>query len=44
VRDYNTSLQTFPTVLFASTFGFKPAEYFEIGEATEREVPQVKFT
>ncbi len=44
VRDYSTALQTFPTVLFASVFGFKPAEYFEVADATEREVPQVKFT
>src|SRR5918912_4148253 len=44
VRDYNTALQTFPTVLFAQMFGFKPSEYFEVADATEREVPQVKFT
>ncbi len=43
VRDYNTSLQTLPTVLFASAFGFKAAEYFEVAAAAEREVPQVKF-
>jgi LemA protein len=44
VRDYNTALQTFPTVLFGSTFGFRPVEYFEVAAATEREVPQVKFS
>ena len=44
VRDYNTALQTFPTVLFAQMFGFRPSEYFEVAETTEREVPQVKFT
>ena len=44
VRDYNTALQTFPTVIFASLFGFKPSEYFEVADTTEREVPQVKFT
>jgi len=44
VRDYNTALQTFPTVVFASMFGFKPSEYFEVADTTEREVPQVKFT
>jgi len=43
VRDYNTSLQTFPTNLFADAFGFKPEEYFELAEAGEREAPQVKF-
>jgi LemA protein len=43
VRDYNTSLQTFPTNVFAGMFGFKAEEYFELADATEREVPQVKF-
>ena len=43
VRDYNTSLQTFPTNIFAGMLGFGPEQYFELAEATEREVPQVKF-
>ena len=43
VRDYNTSLQTFPTNVFAGMFGFKAEQYFELADATEREVPQVKF-
>jgi LemA protein len=43
VRDYNTSLQTFPTNVFAGMFGFKAEQYFELTDATEREVPQVKF-
>ena len=43
VRDYNTSLQTFPTNVFAGMLGFGPEQYFELAEATEREVPQVKF-
>ena len=43
VRDYNTSLQTLPTSLFAGMLGFKPEQYFELTDATEREVPQVKF-
>src|SRR5438477_125023 len=43
VRDYNTSLQTFPTNVFAGMFGFKPEQYFELTDATERAVPQVKF-
>jgi LemA protein len=29
VRNYNTSQQTFPTVLFARVMGFSPAEYFQ---------------
>ena len=43
VRDYNTTLQTFPTNVFAGMFGFKPEEYFELADATERATPQVKF-
>jgi len=43
VRDYNTSLQTFPTNILAGMFGFTPEQYFELADATEREVPQVKF-
>jgi len=44
VRDYNTALQTFPTNILAGTFGFKPEQYFELADQTDREVPQVKFT
>ena len=44
VRDYNTSLMTFPTHLLAGPFGFTSEQYFEIADATERAVPQVKFT
>jgi LemA protein len=29
VRNNNTSQQTFPTVVFARTLGFRPAEYFQ---------------
>jgi LemA protein len=38
---YNISQQTFPANLVASSFGFKPAELFEITEETERAVPTV---
>jgi len=38
---YNTAQQVFPTNLFASAFGFKPAELFEITEAADRDVPVV---
>ncbi len=44
VRDFNTTLMTFPTNLLASMFGFTPEQYFEIADAAERAVPQVKFT
>jgi LemA protein len=38
---FNTSQQTFPSNLFASSLGFTPAELFEITVAGEREVPTV---
>jgi LemA protein len=33
VRDFNTSIQTFPSVMIAGTFGFKGRDYFQIEEA-----------
>ena len=38
---FNTAQQIFPTNIFASMFGFKPSELFEITDAREREVPVV---
>jgi LemA protein len=38
---FNTAQQVFPTNLFATTFGFKPSELFEISEPSDREVPVV---
>jgi LemA protein len=38
---FNTAQQVFPTSLFASMYGFKPAELFEITDATDRDVPAV---
>jgi LemA protein len=38
---FNTSQQTFPANLIASSFGFKPSELFEVTEAAERAVPTV---
>ena len=38
---FNTAQQVFPTAIFASMFGFKPAELFEISDAKDREVPVV---
>jgi LemA protein len=32
VRDYNTSIQTFPNVLIAGMFGFTGRDYFQIAE------------
>src|SRR3954465_2838385 len=44
VRDYNTSLQTFPTTVLAGMFGFRAEQYFELADAKEREVPKVSFS
>jgi LemA protein len=44
VRDYNTALQTFPTVLLAGAMGFTSSEYFEVESPSDREVPKVSFT
>jgi LemA protein len=38
---FNTAQQVFPTNLFAASFGFKPAELFEIEDAAERTAPVV---
>ena len=38
---FNTSQQTFPSNIFASMLGFKPAELFEVTDAGERQVPAV---
>src|SRR5258705_7722606 len=41
---FNTAQQVFPTNLLASTFGFKPAELFELTDAAERAVPTVELS
>src|SRR6202047_4793381 len=38
---FNTAQQVFPANLFAATFGFKPAELFEITTPADRDVPVV---
>ncbi len=43
VQSFNTAQQVFPTNLVAGTFGFKPAEFFELEEPAAREAPKVKF-
>jgi LemA protein len=42
VLDYNTTRQRFPTVIAASTFGFKPEEQFK-SDAAARQNPTVDF-
>ena len=44
VREYNTSIQSFPAVLIAQKFGFQEAEFFELDDNdVAREVPKVDF-
>lgn len=43
VRDLNTKIQSFPTNIIAGMFNFQQRQFFEITDATERTVPQVKF-
>ncbi|MGJ8637094.1 MAG: LemA family protein [Phycisphaerales bacterium] len=43
VRDMNTAVETFPSVIIAGVFNFDKAEYFEIEDAAVREVPTVSF-
>ena len=44
VRDYNTSLMTFPTNALGGMFGFTAEQYFELADAKEREAPKVSFS
>lgn len=43
VTAYNTKLETFPSAIFASAGGFKPADLFEIEAPAEREAVKVQF-
>jgi len=42
VRDYNTKVATFPSSIIASTFGFKPFEFFAATD-DEKKAVKVKF-
>ena len=43
VREMNTAVESFPTSILASSFGFKPEQYFEIDEPAARGPVTVKF-
>ncbi len=43
VRNYNTKCRTFPTVILAGIFGYKPEPFFEISDEAERQNVQIKF-
>jgi LemA protein len=44
VQSYNTKIQQFPVSIVANQGGFTDREFFEIGDAAEREAPQVSFS
>jgi LemA protein len=44
VQSYNTRIQQFPMSIVANQGGFEDREFFEIGEAAEREAPEVSFS
>jgi LemA protein len=43
VRDLNIAIESFPTNIIASIFGFKKMDLFEISIPGEKETPTVKF-
>jgi len=43
VRDLNIKVESFPSNIIASIFGFGKMELFEIGETAAREPVSVKF-
>ncbi len=43
VQNLNTRIQTVPSSVIAGMFNFRPRDFFEIQEAAERAVPQVRF-
>jgi LemA protein len=43
VMTYNNACENFPSNIVANNFGFKAAEFLEIGEEAKREVPKVSF-
>src|ERR1700723_1877451 len=45
VQEYNTGIQRFPAALFASSFGFAPKTFFDLGDerASVSDAPAVKF-
>ena len=44
VQAYNTKIQQFPMSIIANQGGFTAKPFFEIGDAAEREAPQVSFS
>jgi LemA protein len=44
VLSYDNALETVPTNMIGSTFGFEPRAYFELEEPAAREAPRVSFS
>jgi LemA protein len=44
VMTFNNACENFPSNLIANNFGFKQAEFLDIGEEEKREAPQVSFS
>ena len=42
VRDYNTLVESVPSMLVASPAGFAPRDFFQLDDAAERAAPQVR--
>ena len=40
---FNNKIEMFPSNIIAGSFNFKQADFFEIEDKTERDVPKVKF-
>lgn len=43
VMEYNTAREVFPSVIVANSFGFAPAQLFEVESSEERKAPKVSF-
>ena len=43
VMTFNNACESFPSSLVANNFGFKQAEFLDIGDEAKRDVPQVSF-
>ena len=44
VRDFNTTIQQFPSNIVAGFGGFKPAPFFQVDSEADRAVPKVSFS
>ena len=42
-RDLNTAVESFPSNIVANAFRFDKAQYFELDDVADRQVPQVRF-